>query len=397
MLQCPIFYVITRAKMILSNILNFGISHAHSAHEKRFIKNINIAVAMSLMGFLSFGFMFWLADPQGLFPVLAIMAASCLFFILTLYLNNSGKYILASLNQIIILTLAVTTVNLFIENALQVHYINLLVAFSAVTLIGVKRIKTLLFFTAVNITAFIFVHNGYNEPGWYINQSQINPNLFKNLTIFTTCFVALTLAFVADHAAMNSENELNILANTDSLTKLYNRGYFINKANNEIKRCSRENQKLSFFIIDLDDFKNINDKYGHPAGDNVLVNVANLFKKVVRPYDTCSRLGGEEFGILLSGVDTKEALIFAKRILEEFRKLSIKDAMGEIKITASIGIATYHKNETYQEWYKRVDEALYHAKESGKNQIVTADITGNYRSLNSSSRSSIIGQPSSVA
>ncbi|MCC7202192.1 MAG: sensor domain-containing diguanylate cyclase [Nitrospirae bacterium] len=160
---------------------------------------------------------------------------------------------------------------------------------------------------------------------------------------------------------------------TDDLTRLYNHKYFVRRLGEEFKRTKRYSGSLSCMMIDLDNFKRINDTYGHQAGDKVLRDVAKVLKKSVRETDVIARYGGEEFGVILPHSIREDALRLAERIrtsVRSFKFDSVKE--GEV-ITVSIGVTTYPHPEITDndDLVRKADKALYKAKEGGKDQVVS--------------------------
>lgn len=154
----------------------------------------------------------------------------------------------------------------------------------------------------------------------------------------------------------------------DELTKLYNRRHFQNCLQREFKQALRYKQDLSLLIIDIDNFKKINDTYGHPKGDEILVRVANQISVNTRMEDTACRIGGEEFAIILPHTDESKALIAANKLLDACRTIEYEGG----SITISGGIVSYpDKANSVNQLYDYADRALYNAKYSGKNKIVS--------------------------
>jgi diguanylate cyclase (GGDEF)-like protein len=140
----------------------------------------------------------------------------------------------------------------------------------------------------------------------------------------------------------------------------------------EIKRCDRQHQSMAFMMIDIDNFKQYNDTYGHPAGDALLKRFGCLIKKTIRDVDLAARYGGEEFGVVLPYTDKKKAITVAERLLNAFRDCSLSEGASRLceSRTASIGIACYPDDgTTVAEIVKHADEAMYQAKRQGKNRI----------------------------
>ncbi len=167
------------------------------------------------------------------------------------------------------------------------------------------------------------------------------------------------------------KEEFKKLATIDSLTELYNRRHFIEQANKEYSRAKRYNLSLTLISIDIDHFKSINDNFGHPAGDKVLVAVSKQLQESLRQTDVLARIGGEEFSILLPETSTDDALVFAERLRKAQSQLRISgDWQGEIQLSVSIGISSYQANDIeFDALFSRADKALYQAKHAGRNQV----------------------------
>jgi diguanylate cyclase (GGDEF)-like protein len=182
---------------------------------------------------------------------------------------------------------------------------------------------------------------------------------------------------VRDHLIVILENSLlyekvEKLSITDGLTKLVVHRYFQEALIKEIKSAEKGNYPVSLFMIDIDYFKEYNDRYGHPTGDIVLQKVAQILLDNARSTDIVARYGGEEFGIILPHTDKNGAITLGKRItkaVEEY-KFPKEDNRRGRKITVSIGLATYPDDVlTSSALIDEADKALYQAKKNGKNQI----------------------------
>ena len=161
-----------------------------------------------------------------------------------------------------------------------------------------------------------------------------------------------------------------ILSSIDGLTELYNYRYFHQHLQMELEREKRYNRSLSLIMLDIDDFKNYNDQYGHPVGDLVLKNLASILKTATRGCDVICRHGGEEFAVILPETDKKEAAIVCERIRQSVEKTNMLDAegnsIGNIRIT--IGLASFPVDaDNKNKLIEQADKALYRGKESGKN------------------------------
>ncbi len=166
---------------------------------------------------------------------------------------------------------------------------------------------------------------------------------------------------------------LEKLANTDSLTGLDNRRCFIDMAENEIQRAKRFGEGLFLLMLDADDFKLINDQYGHQAGDSALLHLTELFRKEVRTYDLLARLGGDEFVMLLTRLDQEQALKVAERIRKKTEDKPLLIEGKPVSIQLSIGLTCFQPDDSdLNAILRRADQALLDAKKHGKNRIVVA-------------------------
>jgi diguanylate cyclase (GGDEF)-like protein/PAS domain S-box-containing protein len=159
------------------------------------------------------------------------------------------------------------------------------------------------------------------------------------------------------------------LAFTDSLTGLYNRRYLMDQIEREFIRAQRSKATLSLVMVDLDELKAINDRFGHHVGDRFLKEVARIFKVNTRASDVAARWGGDEFMLLAPGTESRSATRIAERIRAQVERYKMKLEGKEVGITISSGIVTYPDHASVvAELLKKVDEAMYNAKRGGKNQ-----------------------------
>ena len=160
---------------------------------------------------------------------------------------------------------------------------------------------------------------------------------------------------------------------TDGLTEFHNHRYFQEQLGREIKRLSRSREGLSMMIIDIDDFKQMNDSFGHAAGDEFLKQLAQILKESVRETDVLARYGGEEFVIVTTGTRLAGATILAEKVRTKIAETSfiVDSSMRPRRMTVSIGVSEYKRSRT--EFFTAADAALYRAKATGKNCVVAAE------------------------
>jgi diguanylate cyclase (GGDEF)-like protein/PAS domain S-box-containing protein len=186
--------------------------------------------------------------------------------------------------------------------------------------------------------------------------------------------IDITERKLAQAALLASEKELLVLANTDLLTDLPNRRQFFARLTEEFARVKRlGNQHCSILMLDLDHFKRVNDTYGHAMGDAALQHFAQLMRKAFRNIDVAARVGGEEFAVILPGSDLAAARKSAERLRRIVAKTPLVQDGKTISVTVSIGAATVDLSDSdADQTLVRADEALYRAKENGRNQVETA-------------------------
>jgi diguanylate cyclase (GGDEF)-like protein len=177
-----------------------------------------------------------------------------------------------------------------------------------------------------------------------------------------------------NEALTRTNKELQEISITDSLTGLYNRRYMMETLSNEVSRAERMAQEFSVLMIDIDHFKQYNDTYGHLAGDDLLIEIAELFKESIRDMDLAARYGGEEFLIILPehGLDAARAV--AERIRNRVETKALVQDNETEAVTVSIGVAAFPDNGvTPTALIENADVALYRGKESGRNRVIASD------------------------
>lgn len=180
------------------------------------------------------------------------------------------------------------------------------------------------------------------------------------------------------HYQDNLRNELELSINLsikDGLTGIFNRHYFDSHIKQMVNKANSSKNSLCLLMCDIDNFKQVNDMFGHQAGDSVLQTIANTLKEIFRVTDLIARYGGEEITVLLDDATIQDALDIAERARKEIESVDfqIKSQKDPIKKTISIGVAQYKFGEAISSFIERADKALYKAKETGRNKVITLD------------------------
>ena len=174
-----------------------------------------------------------------------------------------------------------------------------------------------------------------------------------------------------EEALRNSEQKYMELSIKDELTQLYNSRHFKDSLTTEVERSLRYNHPLSILLLDIDNFKHYNDRYGHLAGNKVLVVLGQVIQESIRCTDLAFRYGGEEFTVILTETEVEGAQVVAERIRERFEAQAFSPKPDEIiHNSVSIGLTQYKLKEDVKSLVQRADMAMYAAKRKGKNRVV---------------------------
>lgn len=200
----------------------------------------------------------------------------------------------------------------------------------------------------------------------------VSHEIARNLLYIMSERVRYSNLVIADSLEMQRQYQRH--ACTDALTGLHNRGWLDDAFDREIKRSERDELPLALIMIDVDNFKTYNDDYGHLAGDQVLITVAEAIRSPLRPNDMVARFGGEEFAVLLPETSMKNAAIIAERLRDNVNKTDpgkLDDSQLP-EVTISLGVAGRQPGYSLDMMIAAADVAMYHAKRNGKNRVELA-------------------------
>lgn len=207
--------------------------------------------------------------------------------------------------------------------------------------------------------------------GTYVNGEMIRQRILTSGDKISIGETILRFSY-NDEIEEEYHSRLFTFAATDALTGLYNRRYILNELENQYKIAKRNERTFSLVIIDIDNFKQVNDTFGHPAGDEFLKKFAFVINHCLREQDIPGRVGGEEFLIILPETSIDGAFRLANRIRERIQNTELVYEGSSIKTTISAGVSQHESNTDSQTLFQLADYALYKAKQSGKNMVVKA-------------------------
>ena len=201
----------------------------------------------------------------------------------------------------------------------------------------------------------------------------------QNLGVYLYMFLGTITAFsIFGYTIGSHEDRLNELVLIEPLTQIYNSRFFRRRLKNEFSRAQRSDRPVALLLIDLDRFKTINDKHGHPTGDDVLIAIADSFKKVLRAEEIVARVGGDEFAVIVPDTSLEKALAVAERLRDSAMSVSVPSRTHDDSIhpAISIGVAMSLQIDSSKadDLYVLADKALYSAKEAGRNRIAQANL-----------------------
>jgi diguanylate cyclase (GGDEF)-like protein len=272
-----------------------------------------------------------------------------------LFLLKKGELLKAKI--LLIIGFVVISLAIFYFRGIDMLPWLILTPVGAIVLVGLRLgvIVSLIYF-------FLMISIFYLRTKYFASHVNLNMLLVESITVY---FAALVFGALYELIRISRMERLKYFSNHDPLTGIANRRFFYQHGVIELEKSKRFKQNLSVLMLDLDDFKKLNDKYGHAKGDDILIRFCLIVKKFVRKSDIFARIGGEEFVIMLYNVNKDSALLLGEKILKAVETANFD--MPET-LTVSIGCAERKENDTLDSLLKRADDALYEAKNKGKNR-----------------------------
>lgn len=219
---------------------------------------------------------------------------------------------------------------------------------------------------------FFFIAIGqYQTEAAVLTSNRLNGLVFVTIGVFATTIIWYSERsnILQKRKILEQQKKLESAAYYDDLTGLINRRKWIELLNEEFERMKRYHHPGTILLLDIDNFKAINDQFGHPTGDTVLLEIATFVKKELRICDRIGRWGGEEFIVLLVETTIEKGIAVGEKLRNEIEKMEISVDSDAINVTVSIGVASLDCEKDFLTSYKKVDQALYQAKNNGRNRV----------------------------
>lgn len=214
--------------------------------------------------------------------------------------------------------------------------------------------------------------------GPYENYENFHQSLYwMSLTFSASLFMLLFALSLITAIALDVMEELRRESQTDPLSGLLNRRGFEEGSNTAMKQARRKGMPSALVVCDLDHFKSVNDNFGHTCGDSVITTFADCLRTTLGGANLIGRIGGEEFAILVQGANLSTARLFAEGVRTAFGALPVPGLPGDMRFTASFGIAEMKVGETFADLFSRADEALYEAKKAGRDCVRVSSARSN--------------------
>jgi diguanylate cyclase (GGDEF)-like protein len=353
-------------------------------HMKRHVLGFGIAFALSAVGFLLTHFL--PTDALYVFHTTQLFYTLGSVVMLASVCERAGhRFHLGSAAFVYLISALALGVAVSFSNdvALRLVIINtgygVMFAMGVTTLLTAQR-RDAISYAVITVMAFQAVDFLVRPSMSLLFERSIPAEIYRDSIYYSLIGLVLavkglTLAVVMIAATISDWNTAQRQSSErDLLTGLHNRGSFEQLMANLLPRAQIESRALSLIVADIDFFKQVNDIWGHQAGDEVITNFGTLIGKTIRDCDVAGRVGGEEFCIAVWNCENEPAGRLADRVRQAFVSLEHSSLKDEIRVTASFGVATAHDGETYRQLFARADEALYRAKSNGRNRVESAEV-----------------------
>jgi diguanylate cyclase (GGDEF)-like protein len=291
-----------------------------------------------------------------------------------------NEKVMATIDLFIVLTMCFTFIYVYKTHKTTIPSVTLaiLAAIAASTTIHIKGVGNIFWIYPSIVAIYYLIEHRWATAIASVMIVSVIPVLVIGLStiilieVAATIFLTSCFAFVFSKGTREQNLALEKFAIKDPLTGVGNRRALKNKLEEVVAINKRTNMPVSLIMLDIDNFKLINDVYGHSVGDDVLVKISSIIESRIRATDTLYRYGGEEFIIIAIDLNIE----ISAKIAEDMRTLVERSILIPNKpITISLGVAEFLQSESIEQWIKRADTALYVAKRAGRNRVHAADQT----------------------
>lgn len=351
---------------------------------KKWNRNILKAMTVGMTCFFVFAVVLYLLYDPGvefdrklyinqfiIIPTVLQLIVVAIFGLSIVFLENR----ISDIGMTVILSLCITA---FLGVMVEAH--------NSVPEMSILLIYPIFGATVYNSRKIMIIQSVVSTLAYFLIKSVILPNIRVYVPVNTSrtymiIFIGLNLGAVtisfllrkmSTEIAMKSQKEverLELAAKTDQMTGLLNHSAFYKKLDKKIETAEAETV-FSLIVFDIDNFKSVNDRFGHASGDKIIIKASDIIKENIRDCDRAFRYGGEEFAVIVDGADEALAARIADRIIHSFFDRENTEEFDKEKFSLSAGVAQYINGKTSSDLFKAADSALYHAKRSGKNRCV---------------------------
>jgi len=307
-------------------------------------------------------------------PAIIVSIVYILFHVSLLYFIKKKKYLFVKLGILLTFIIQLTlAVYVWFPVTTGYYLFYYMVPIAAFLMVDIhKKLELYLAFALSLLATLLFLGSAYYSMDMYLYM--LDPEVEKLIHTFTIISTILPATFIFYRYTVDlsiKQNELRYLANTDALTQVTNRRVLFEQGEKEVMLAYKYAHEFTLLQLDIDHFKTINDSFGHPVGDQVLIQLTQIIRQHIRKEDTFSRHGGEEFAIIIRKTTCESGMEFAEKIRRVIENEVFKVGDLEVKVTLSIGVVQYNSEySTFDEMMRVSDQALYQAKNKGRNCVV---------------------------
>jgi diguanylate cyclase len=351
----------------VETLFTLGCQHCHTKTQERKVIQVNCAVVIAMATLLIFNLVFFMVGNKGLIISGLVQSPFFVLFPLVLRLNAKGKFFLARWALFLLVMADVCAALMLAQGvSLRIHYYFLMFAILPASFFTIEEWRSTALLGILNLVIFSY----FQRYGWPAHPdigllTDLPLHLLQTFMIGSCAIIVLLIILLSERYTEINERELQHQANTDQLTGLFNRRYFMRA----FSHAQARHPHSCLLFLDIDHFKRINDTGGHHAGDGALCHISMLLSSQVQSPELLARIGGEEFAILLLPSSRTPYLERARQIKESLQNSHFNFDGTHYQITVSIGMTEIGHYQPEYELIRQADSALYLAKLSGRNCI----------------------------